>query len=63
MLFFASVLIAVGIAWPNHLASCIAMNLSSSLPQSYRRARLFYEASARTQVVPDVDGWKYHFTV
>ena len=56
----ARVLIAVGIAWPNHLA--VICNVYDRLclvvrdhPQSSCLSALRYQASARTLVVLDVD--------
>ena len=53
-------LIAVGIAWPKYLYS--VCNVDLCLVVCDHRARL-YEASARTLVELDVDGWKYQFKV
>ena len=61
--FFARVLIAVGIACRSPLLYFQFVSLSRSLLPQTAELRLYHEASARTLVVLDLDGWKYQFVV
>ena len=55
-------LVAVGIAWPNHLAEVVRCNCCLVVCDCDHRASP-YEASGRTVVALDVHGWKYRFNV
>lgn len=61
-LFYARVLIAVGIGWPNHLAIYVfAMFISCLDGEIVTTVLVPNEASARILAVLDRDGWIYQF--